>query len=194
MISTLKDQLRIEMRQRREHFAASVDSVTIQERFLGNLIKIFKNHNIQPPASVALYCAKGDEAPTDHLIQRLFDMGFHIYLPKIGKGAGGAPLEFHPYKPNDSFTKGPYGIMEPDSSAISDFIPDIIICPCLAFNTEGHRLGYGKGYYDKTLSLILNSQLERKPLILALAFSCQETSKPFADGLDVAMDGCVTEE
>jgi 5-formyltetrahydrofolate cyclo-ligase len=81
-------------------------------------------------------------------------------------------LLFYPWKQDDELLKGTYGIEEPvaEGKAVT---PDVIIVPLLAFDRNGHRLGYGAGHYDATLY----SLRKNNPALLAIgaAFSRQET-------------------
>ena len=63
----------------------------------------------------------------------------------------GLPLVFRAWKPGDTLTAGVWGIQEPlPSSPAVD--PDVLLVPLLAFDTRGYRLGYGGGFYDRTLA------------------------------------------
>ena len=84
-----------------------------------------------------------------HLLRRLVADGFSLVLPVMqGKGL---PLLFRAWKPGDAMDSGVWGISEPkvDKAVLE---PDILIVPLLAFDPRGMRLGYGGGYYDRTLA------------------------------------------
>jgi len=83
------------------------------------------------------------------LLRRLQRDGFALALPVMqGKGE---PLLFRAWAPGDAMDSGVWGIAEPkaDKAALE---PDILIVPLLAFDRRGRRLGYGGGYYDRTLA------------------------------------------
>ena len=89
-----------------------------------------------------------DEFRVWPLLRRLQGEGFRLALPAmLGKGK---PLVFRAWQPGDAMKSGVWGIAEPkaDKPALD---PDILIVPLLAFDRRGWRLGYGGGFYDRTL-------------------------------------------
>lgn len=143
---------------------------------------------VAPTATVAAYVAKGDEADPSILTDILSGHGCKIALPRVTGDS--EPLSFAAWKRGEPLVSGPFGIMEPRASAPL-VTPDIIIVPLLAFDALGHRLGYGGGYYDRTLALLR----PRNPAILAigLAFAAQEVTHLVHEPNDQALDWIVTE-
>jgi 5-formyltetrahydrofolate cyclo-ligase len=83
------------------------------------------------------------------LLRRLHGAGVPLALPVVeGKGR---PLLFRAWAPGDAMDKGVWDIPQPkpDRPAVE---PDILLVPLLAFDAQGRRLGYGGGFYDRTLS------------------------------------------
>ena len=71
----------------------------------------------------------------------------------------------------DDMDKGPFGVAEPKSTA-EELRPDVLLVPLLAFDRTGHRLGYGGGYYDRTLNFLRQSV----PIVsVGIAFDVQIT-------------------
>lgn len=92
-----------------------------------------------------------DELRVWPLLRRLAGEGFRLALPVMqGKAR---PLIFRAWSPGDAMDKGVWDIPEPKADkALLE--PDIVLVPLLAFDRAGWRLGYGGGFYDRTLRLL----------------------------------------
>ncbi len=90
-----------------------------------------------------------------------------------------------------SLEDGPFGTRQPPQPHIQ-VIPDIILCPLLAFDRRGHRLGYGGGYYDRAINTIRAAGNVR---VYGVAFGEQAVLFPLpAEDFDEKMDGVITPE
>jgi 5-formyltetrahydrofolate cyclo-ligase len=103
---------------------------------------------LQSGKKVALYWPMRQELDPSPLIKGLHADGIITLLPAITLNADKI-LDFIPYDGHQTMTPGPHGIPQPQGTPQ---IPDIIVVPLLAFDRRGYRLGYGGGYYDKTLA------------------------------------------
>ncbi len=102
--------------------------------------------------TVLLYYPLPDEVDVRQLIDVLVQQGKRIVLPKV---ISDSKLTLHLYRSKEDLAQGAFGIMEPTSEEISPSdIEDtaVAIIPGMAFDAKGHRLGRGKGYYDRLLS------------------------------------------
>ena len=101
------------------------------------------------PAVVSGFLAIGEEIDPTPLMQRLIGDGYRLCLPVMeGKGK---PLVFRAWAPGEPLAETTWGIREPLAQApVLD--PDIVLGPLLAFDARGYRLGYGGGFYDRTLA------------------------------------------
>ncbi len=102
----------------------------------------------QHDAVVSAFAAMPDELDTAPLLARLHREGFRLCLPVMqGKGK---PLLFRAWSPGDEMVEAVWGIREPkpDKPLLE---PDIFLVPLLAFDGHGWRLGYGGGFFDRTL-------------------------------------------
>jgi len=101
------------------------------------------------PAVVSAFLAIGEEIDPAPLMARLMGEGYRLCLPVMeGKGL---PLVFRAWAPGEPLAETMWGIREPlpDAAVLE---PDIVLGPLLAFDAEGYRLGYGGGFYDRTLA------------------------------------------
>ncbi len=121
-----------------------------------------------PPAVVSAFHSFGEELDTGPLLRQLATAGFTLALPVMqGKDR---PLLFRSWAPGDPMRRVQWGIEEPLEVAPS-VDPDVLLVPLLAFDRHGWRLGYGGGYYDRTLRAIR----ARHPIkAVGLAFDEQE--------------------
>jgi 5-formyltetrahydrofolate cyclo-ligase len=104
---------------------------------------------IAPGAVVSGFSAIRDEIDPAALLARLGGEGYRLCLPVMqGKGL---PLVFRAWSPGDAMGKVQWGIAEPlpDKPVLE---PDVVLVPLLAFDATGYRLGYGGGFYDRTLA------------------------------------------
>lgn len=136
---------------------------------------------------VSSYYQRGSEMDMATLNQALVTAGYDLALPVVlGRGH---PLAFRRYRPDDQLTKGVLDVMEPLSTA-PVVIPRILLLPLLAFDRSGNRLGYGGGYYDRTVALF---RREAKIQAIGVAFAQQECSTIPVGGTDAPLDWIVTE-
>lgn len=99
-------------------------------------------------------------------------------------------LALRPYQP-DAWEKDSYGICAPICGRSESIPPeeiDLVICPCAAFDSAGHRLGMGKGYYDRFLPRCINAA------VALAAFSEQRLKFVYTDTHDVIINNIFTEE
>ncbi|MEP6828839.1 MAG: 5-formyltetrahydrofolate cyclo-ligase [Rhizomicrobium sp.] len=100
---------------------------------------------------VAGYHAHHDEADPALLLQALAQTGAHIAFPRVV--AKDAALEFHRIPDGEIMNPGAHGIHEP-LAHWPRVVPAILLVPLLAYDDDGYRLGYGGGYYDRTLAAL----------------------------------------
>ena len=139
-------------------------------------------------AVVAGYSPIRSEIDPAPLMRELAARGAQLALPAIA--ARGQSLRFRIWTPGDRLLPGPLGILEP-SPAAAEIIPDIVLVPLAAFDRAGHRIGYGAGHYDRTLTELR----ALKPIVaIGLAFAVQEIETIPALPHDVRLDYVLTED
>jgi len=100
------------------------------------------------------------------------------------------PLTFRRWVAGDRMVPASFGVFEPDTDRPAAD-PDIVIVPLLGFDTAGNRLGYGGGYYDRTLAAL---RRRRAVLAVGVAYDCQECEKIPVHAGDVALDMVLTDQ
>lgn len=121
------------------------------------------------------------------LMRKLTDAGAQLALPVIvGRGK---PLIMRAWKFGDPFKAGQWGIREPVAEA-PEVHPDILIVPLAAFDRHGHRIGFGAGYYDMTISAL---RARKKAIAVGIAFAVQEIERVPATERDARLDFMLTE-
>lgn len=142
-----------------------------------------------PPAQVvAGYWPLPEEIDVRPLMTNLHLSGHVLVLPVVvGRGQ---PLIFRRWRPSLALDAGVYGISVPSAEA-PEATPGVLLVPLLAFDGEGRRLGYGAGYYDRTLAT-----LRRAGDILAIgaAYAAQRVDSLPEEASDQRLDWVVTEE
>ena len=102
--------------------------------------------------------------------------------------AAGQPLTFAKWEPGCEMVAGAFGAQIPVNP--SPVIPQIVIVPLVAFSRKGGRLGYGGGFYDRTLELL---RARRSTLAIGFAFDAQEAADLPLEPTDQPLDMVVTE-
>ena len=140
--------------------------------------------NANPVQVLGVYWPIRSEPDLRHTYITLNERGVQLALPVvINKDA---PLRFVRWHPDTAMTKDAYGVMVPQD--ISDTVqPDALLVPCVGFNADNIRLGYGGGFYDRTLAT------SPRPLAVGIAYSCCY-GEFRGDAHDIALDVMMTEE
>ncbi|MBI2871208.1 MAG: 5-formyltetrahydrofolate cyclo-ligase [Candidatus Omnitrophica bacterium] len=137
------------------------------------LKKLYRISAFQDASTVLFYAALRDEVDTFPAIRRALKLGKRVALPCIGTAKGRMFIrEIHDLKRD--LVKGPFGIMEPGEKLprMRKSQLDLVLCPALAFDLGGTRLGRGGGYYDRFLK-----SLKRGTKVVGLAFRCQRVAR-----------------
>lgn len=140
-----------------------------------------------PGAAVSGFWPMGDEIDVRPLLIQLHGRGFRCALPVVTPK--GTPLVFRAWAPDDTLEPGPFGTSHPPA-AQGEVTPDAVLAPMLAFDAAGFRLGYGGGYYDRTLERLRRG----KVLAVGVAYSFQQIEAVPHGPQDQRLDWIVTEE
>lgn len=115
---------------------------------------------------IAAFWPIGLEVDIKPLLFQLDKAGFRISLPRIIEKD--APLEFFLWQSDTPMTLGYFNIPEPDVTTQIQEAPALVITPLLGFTHKGDRLGYGKGYYDRTFAKWIAQ--EKDPLTIGVSW------------------------
>jgi 5-formyltetrahydrofolate cyclo-ligase len=144
--------------------------------------------HIAPGACVAGYVAINHELDAMPVLLQLAGKGHALALPVVEQK--GQPLQFRRWQPGEALGLGHYNIPVPQNA--QTVVPDVVLVPLLAVDETGHRLGYGGGFYDRTLHACrkINSHL----LAYGLAYDFQCVARLPAEPHDVRLDAVITEK
>jgi 5-formyltetrahydrofolate cyclo-ligase len=121
------------------------------------------------------------------LMEAVHAAGATCCLPVVERKA--APLGFRRWTPGDRLEPAAFGTREPHPDAPA-VVPTHLLVPLLVFDREGYRLGYGGGFYDRTIAALR----ERAPVLtVGIAYAAQEIDAVPHDALDARLDWVVTE-
>ena len=181
ILETLKQEQRTAARALRNRIDVSGNGEKAAYNFLNSF-------SLDATATISLYLPIGSEIDTLPLIHKLTSLGITCALPVIvGKGL---PLIFREWSPNAPVEKGDFKTSAPNSDA-REVTPQIIVTPLLAFDEDGFRMGYGGGFYDRTLERLRSSTHCNA---VGYAFEAQLVDKIVIDQYDQKMDWIVTDQ
>ncbi|WP_408858598.1 5-formyltetrahydrofolate cyclo-ligase [Acidiphilium sp. PA] len=123
-----------------------------------------------------------DEIDVRPLMLALVARGHALCLPETPKR--GLPLIFRRWAPGEPLLAGRFGTSHPVGDVV---VPDFVLVPLLAFDRAGNRLGYGAGYYDRTLAGLPGA------FRLGCGFACQEVPAVPVGPRDERLDAVATE-
>ncbi len=140
--------------------------------------------DIPPPegAVIAGFWPIGDEIDIRPLLLALAQRGHPIVLPETPRR--GLPLIFRRWQPGAALIAGRFGTFHSDGAALA---PEVLFIPLLAFDRAGRRLGYGAGYYDRSLATLPGARR------IGCAYAAQEMDNVPAGPYDAVLDAVATE-
>lgn len=183
-----KALLRAEMHTRREgaHAAGGpAAALALRERFLAGPGPVIAAR--WPGAVISGFWPFGPEIDLRPLLHRLHAAGHPIALPVVVRR--GLPLIFRAWRPGQELIAGSFGVPRPDKDQ-PELTPAVLIVPLLAFDRLGYRLGYGGGFYDRTLERL---RAQGPVLAVGVGFAAQEVPAVPRDATDQRLDWMVSE-
>ncbi len=137
---------------------------------------------------VSAYWPMKTEIDIRPLMQALFDKGVVVALPVVVTKT--APLLFRRWEPQAELVEGLYGVEQPDEK-YETVVPNVLLLPLLAFDRKGGRLGYGGGFYDRTIARLRQITT---PVVVGVGFSDQEIDYVPLERTDEKLNFILTEK
>lgn len=175
------DEEKKRLRQSIKHTLSTLSAAQKAEWSERIMQKVEAHPAFKEARNVLLFHSLPDEPSTHTLIQRSAAEK-HVYLPAV---VSPTEMEIHAYSSEADLQRGTFGIMEPVGAVLHETeIIDLIVVPGLAFDRHGHRMGRGKGYYDRFIARFG----EQGPCLIGVCFPPQRFEEiPFAPH-DATMD------
>ena len=175
-----KTPIRQSILNRRRALAADMClalSLQAQERLLASA-------EFDSAACVALYSPIANEVFTEEIFSAALRLGKRIVYPRVR----GSQLEFCEVTDRQALSPGMLGVLEPqEGRPVAPERIDLVVVPGVAFDLFGHRLGYGKGFYDRTFGA------RTRGLLAGFAFELQVVEQLPKEDHDVRLDLLITE-
>ncbi len=187
-IKAQKQTLRKEAKARRRQ-ANEAAGPGAAAMFADHFFSVAGDLGVAPGKIVAGYWAMADEFDVRPLMERLvLENGVDCALPVVVKND--APLVFRRWRPGLPLEAGGFGTHHPPED-LPECEPDIVLVPLLAFDSNGYRVGWGGGFYDRTLEKF--RKRSQGVVAVGTAFAAQQIEAVAHDDLDQPVDWVVTE-
>ena len=138
----------------------------------------------RPPQVLAFCAPMRGEFDARSLATLLLERGWRAAMPTVE--AADAPMSFRTWTPSSAMDVDLHGIPIPANG--SNIVPDIVLLPLVAFDAQGFRLGYGGGYFDRTLAALVP-----RPLAIGVGFELARVADIRPQTHDLRLDAVVTE-
>lgn len=171
-----KSELREIIRAKKRLF----DKKALAEQSLVRIQELLQHPRVQSAQTILMFHSLPDEVDTHEVINLLATQGKTVLLPVV---TGKTNMMLRRYASPDDLHTGLFNIMEPIGKPFNDYDQiELAVIPGMAFDAEGHRLGRGRGYYDRFLPLLPHAYK------LGLCFDFQKVEHVPTDANDITMD------
>ncbi len=178
----LKRQLRTTCVHKRSEIKPDTANACAQE-----IITKFQELSLPNTPVFSAYWPMKTELDIRPLMHSLYEQNFCVCLPVVVEKQ--APLLFRKWEPQAELVEGPYGTEQPNEK-YEIASPNVLLLPLLAFDRKGGRLGYGGGFYDRTVKALRQKQ---NTLVIGVGFSHQEIKEVPLEETDEKVDYILTE-
>jgi 5-formyltetrahydrofolate cyclo-ligase len=138
----------------------------------------------RPVMTLGVYWPFQAEFDPRALIDWVIARGFAVALPAVADKNG--PLEYRAWRPGEALVDGVWAIPIPEAREV--VVPEAVLAPLVGFDRQCYRLGYGGGYFDRTLAAFL-----ARPLAIGVGYEMSQIETIFPQPFDIPMDVIVTE-
>jgi 5-formyltetrahydrofolate cyclo-ligase len=138
----------------------------------------------RPVMTLGVYWPFQAEFDPRPLIDWVMAQGSAVALPAVVDKKG--PLEYRAWRPGEALVDGVWNIPIPEARKV--VLPQAVLAPLVGFDRQCYRLGYGGGYFDRTLAA-----LSTQPLAIGVGYEMSEIETIFPQPFDIPMDVIVTE-
>ena len=152
------------------------------------IFKLIKKHFKNKKIIIGGYYPSYYEVDMLKFFEEALKKKFKIVLPIVKSSTS---MSFKIWVPNEPLNVSKFGILEPNNSK-KEIIPDLVLVPLVAFDNSLNRIGYGKGYYDRSLEKI--NKIKKKTIFLGIAYSFQKCNKIPVNKHDFKLDYIFTEQ
>ncbi|HEX5318028.1 MAG TPA: 5-formyltetrahydrofolate cyclo-ligase [Stellaceae bacterium] len=179
-------ELRVWRKAERERLLAlRQDMPASQRRLLGEKIEAgVKAALAAAPGPLGVYWPFRAEFDPRGIVDWAVAAGRVVALPVVVDRKG--PLEYRAWKPGEPLVDGVWNIPVPEKREL--VVPEAVLAPLVGFDAACYRLGYGGGYFDRTLAA-----LKPRPMAIGVGFAMQELATIHPQDFDIPMDVIVTE-
>ncbi len=195
-LSQAKKRLRAEMIETRRRIAARPGAVraavAVRDRFMACLGAGAGAGGPLAGTVVSAYWPIGGELDPRPLLHALAARGAVCALPAVA--GRGRPLAFRRWRPGDALVEARFGLREP-AAAAAPVTPEIVVAPLLAVDPAGRRLGYGGGYYDRTIAALRagSSRGGSRAVVVGVGYDAQIVDAVPAGQGDMRVDWMISE-
>lgn len=183
MVSTQKNKLRKQLLQQR-HALTPAQRTAAEAAICTHLAAWLYDKNY---TSIGAYWPIRGEADLRPLLTELAQR----YIIALPVSQQDQPLRFVRWQPGQAMMVDAYQIPIPAESV--EIHPECLLIPCVGFDRAGYRLGYGAGFYDRTLAA-WHAQGKPRPALVGIGFSCGRITSGFHEAHDVALGTLVSED
>ena len=171
----LKAELRERIRMQKRQFAGISGELSLL-----CVSRLLSHPRIVAARTVLMYCSLPDEVGTHDALDRLVEMGKRVLLPQV---TGRETMCLRVYRGRDDLREGAFHISEPQGPVFTAYDEvDVAVVPGMAFDRNGHRLGRGRGYYDRLLPQLPYAYK------IGACFDFQKVDEVPTNPFDVVMD------